>query len=173
MGKMKNTDSKICKCPPKLSGKTVLMKDNKPICPSCDGVCVPKGMTNAEIIDELKHLSYLVRVYASAGFKPEEKSFALATIKAAINWCRDWDGKKFPAYILHKDYRYIEPKKTRKVLLAPALYFSKPDCIYTISNYLFENKHLAENWFGKNLVCWPSHPDDLKEYEVPEVKDGE
>lgn len=63
---------------------------------------------------------------------------------------------------------WVDAPKTKKVKMAPALcrYTGYHDRYYVTGN-LFETESLAKSICDDNFVCWPSHPDDLKEYEVP------
>ena len=62
---------------------------------------------------------------------------------------------------------YEEYKETKKVWMAPALYrYSEGGSFYK-SNVLYDSAAGAVLSCGENLIKWPSHPDDLKLYEVP------
>ena len=69
------------------------------------------------------------------------------------------------AYLLDSDWvEYQDPKPTRKVKMAPAL-VAGTTSFYKSSGLYTSRKH-AENCLAK-IIQWPSHPDDLKEYEIP------
>lgn len=76
---------------------------------------------------------------------------------------RDWHGEEGSVSLVEFDYE--EYKETKKILMASALYaFNRNP---HISGALFVSLDQAKRRYGSELLAWPSHPDDLKEYEVP------